>query len=962
MALEQIGVKLVAEDGKQYIATLREASGATDSLKGVVSGFAGASKGGSGAVNSLAGAMGGLSLKAGLATGAIGLLVGGVAMAGKTLSGMVQTAMGATAAYEALEQSMTSLVAREMMVADESLTMSDALDVAGERAEYLLQWIEQLAIKSPFGQEGVANTFKTALAYGFTSDNAQILTNNLINMATANGDSVVAMERAILALGQMKAAGRVLGGELLQLRQVAGVETNMALEAMGLTAADVGKKHIDSAQFIMEFSKILERNYQGAAERSAGTIAGLQNSIEDLGQIGLRQAFGPAIQATIPLLSAFVDKIQEFMPAIQAFGEGLGQIVSSLVSAFFPALTEGAEEASRTYTGVMEEVKDSTADTASAMFDYGANIVTSLAEGMASAIDTILTVITWIAEAISYWLAPGSPPKILPDIDDWGTSAMNEFIGGFTKADFGVFNQISGTIEKVLRSGMGKDNTGLIPAIMGARGAVASAINEIKEIGSVSATTMEHLNDILGDANQSAMDYAKAVFDVTIAQEKLNKITERARETIKPMNEELEAIAKRREQIATNQRKDELAKILEDENAPALAKELAAMELRELQLRENIKAVEDQANAEAESAMTELEMAQKRLDMQQMLIDTQLENNKLIKEQIDLLERLAKSGGGGGGGGGGAGKGPGKGIPKLPGGGLNLGDAFQMPEGLTEKVEEVKTQITTIMDDLAGKVESTKLKVTMAWDAVKLKWEEVTTAFQTGWQSWSDIFNVLLPTSLEQAKLKLTTWLNTTAENIATWLNETWDKWSTYFDDLKTGWQEWTDDAYERFSTWLEDTKEDLLGWVDETWEKLDRWFSDVTELMRDLRTKGVDFLRSGLESLKNKLKSIIGSLEELWEILANMDLGAMWEFVSHSPSPIERGIVGANRAMRQFTAMVPHALPETRQSAVVARGGSGSVTNNQFMLGGNNINNGMDMAVFEATVERVVMRAIANG
>jgi len=961
MALEQIGVKLVAEDGKQYVATLREASGATDSLKGVIGGFTGASKGGSSAANALSGAIGGLSAGA-LALGAgLTVVVGGVAMAGKALTGMLQTAMGATAQFEALSMSMSSLVAKEIRAADETLNMEQALDLAEVKAQSLLGWIEQLAIKSPFDQQGVAMAYKTGLTYGFTTDQAQLMTEALVNFATATGQSSAVIQQLSFPLGQIRTAGKVLTQDLRQLTG-AGVDVTAILKNLGYTWEDVSKGIISSEVFLQEFVRVMNEDFGGAAARSAGTIAGLQNSIEDLGQIGLRQAFGPAIQATIPLLSAFVDKIQEFMPAIQAFGEGLGQLVSGIVDAFLPAVEDSAADATRTWSGHMAEIQTDTENLANAMFDNGANIVISFAEGMVSAISLVLDAVTIIAETISRWLSPGSPPKILPDIDDWGTSAMQEFINGFTKADFSVFNQISGTIEKVLRSGMGKDNTGLIPAIMGARGAVASAISEIKEIGSVSATTMEHLNDILGDANQSAMDYAKAVFDVTIAQEKLNKITERAREQIKPMNEELEAIAKRREQIATNQRKDELAKILEDENAPALAKELAAMELRELQLRENIKAVEDQANAEAESAMTELEMAQKRLDMQQMLIDTQLENNKLIKEQIDLLERLAKSsGGGGGGGGGGAGKGLGKGGLKLPGGGLNLGDAFQMPEGLTERINGLKEDITNILDGLTGKVDSAKGAWRQALMDMELAWGRLATFFSERWQTIKDIFEVLLPMSLDLAAQKLATWLNTTAENIATWLNETWDKWSTYFDDLKTGWQEWTDDAYERFSTWIEDTKEDLTGWIDETWEKLSKWFNDVTDLMRDLRTKGVDFLRSGLESLKNKLTSIIGSLQELWDILANMDLGAMWEFVSHSPSPIERGIVGANRAMRQFTAMVPHALPETRQSAAVM-GATGSVTNNQFMLGGNNINNGMDMAVFEATVERVVMRAIANG
>ena len=170
MGVQRVGTKLVAEGADEYIRNMDRASGTTDRFSKTLKG--------------------------------IGLVAAGVAVA-KAFSGIVREAVGATAAYEQLQMSMTSLVAKEIRNADQTLSMTDAMGKASARAEDLLQWIQELAIKSPFSQEGVASAFRTALAYGFTSEEAQRLTAATIDFATATGQSVGVMNQVALALGQI---------------------------------------------------------------------------------------------------------------------------------------------------------------------------------------------------------------------------------------------------------------------------------------------------------------------------------------------------------------------------------------------------------------------------------------------------------------------------------------------------------------------------------------------------------------------------------------------------------------------------------------------------------------------------------------------------------------------------------------------------------------------------------------
>jgi len=73
-------------------------------------------------------------------------------------------------------------------------------------------------------------------------------------------------------------------------------------------------------------------------------------------------------------------------------------------------------------------------DIATEAATWGANIVNALAEGMISAIASVINAIAQIGAAIAYWLAPGSPPRILPEIYQWGIDTMAQYYDGMAEA------------------------------------------------------------------------------------------------------------------------------------------------------------------------------------------------------------------------------------------------------------------------------------------------------------------------------------------------------------------------------------------------------------------------------------------------------------------------------------------------------------------------------------------------
>ena len=296
----------------------------------------------SGPLGGLRRALGGIGQIAGgiLGAQAIGGIINGI-------KGMATEAFDAVSSYERLGASMEALAARELRAADDTLSMTDALALAAPKAQELLKWSEQLAINSPFDQEGVANALKTAMAYGFTAEEAQRLTEATIDFVAATGGTSAQMDQIALALGQIRAKGKVSGQEILQLTN-AGVGVNAILEDMGFTLKDVEKGLVSSDDFMAAFTKTMNDDFGGAAERQAGTWAGLVSTLGDVKKIGLREFFSGVFKAVQPLVAKLSEWLQgPGLEILRGWGEQLGVIASKAVD-FFMALASGNTEGALT--------------------------------------------------------------------------------------------------------------------------------------------------------------------------------------------------------------------------------------------------------------------------------------------------------------------------------------------------------------------------------------------------------------------------------------------------------------------------------------------------------------------------------------------------------------------------------------------------------------------------------------
>lgn len=236
------------------------------------------------------------------------------------------------------------------------ISMSEALEQASPRAQELIKWIQLLGIQSPFSSEGIQAAFQTALAYGFTTEQAQRLTKAEVDFTAATGKSAESADLIALALGQIQARGKLSAQELRQLSEQ-GIGVNRILEDMGFSLDDVTNGLVPVDDFMEAVIKDMEV-FEGAAKRQSTTFSGLIESLGEVKSIGLRDFFTGTFEAIRPYLSNFVEFLTKAAfetGSIKKLGDALGQKVGKAlqkISEFTKVIQAGGLAVFSKYLGV----------------------------------------------------------------------------------------------------------------------------------------------------------------------------------------------------------------------------------------------------------------------------------------------------------------------------------------------------------------------------------------------------------------------------------------------------------------------------------------------------------------------------------------------------------------------------------------------------------------------------------
>lgn len=563
----------------------------------------------------------------------------------------------------------------------------------------------------------------------------------------AQDASVIAHTTASDALGRMTMAITRHSDRMLKLLGIT-VNFNDAYKAyaaahnIAVSAMTEDEKTAAGLQAVLERGTKIAGAYAAALQTPALNWKQLNVDVEQLTEtIG-----GPFNAANLNVVMTLRETAQAFKKAFDeggpfrdlmiqagAWAEYLTEVLRNTAKAAVNFLIslgteEGRKKVVDFFSGLGIDIQGVMDNLANNAVSWGQNLIEMFAEGMVNGIVAVINVLADLGNVIASWLAPGSPPRILPNLDKWGTQAMQVYLNGWKQADFSVFEDLASTLSTALQSMPDIAKNAVIPATLEMRNALAGAVEglrsgelSIADAVSIVAKSMGNAGDMVKGYVEALLSYSKAEDEVATAQKKLNAITAEYDVQLADLNNKLKAFKDQQTSANENARIAAIDQAIGTGLLTLAERKRLVEERTQLILSRQIRDTEAKkatamsaAEAELKAAKDNLDLENAKMTVQKAMLNVQLETNKLLKQQLDMMNSANKGGGGGGGGGvPGAGGGGG-------GGGKNISDT------LRDAVEKAKQTIATKMGELwaiiTGNVAEKMKPITDAWDNVEAVW------------------------------------------------------------------------------------------------------------------------------------------------------------------------------------------------------------------------------------------------
>lgn len=217
------------------------------------------------------------------------LIAGAIRAVISQINELISSTIEAGAQFQIMELRLQRLNFNEIVnsTGDYNKATQESVKLTREQ----LQWIQKLAVTTPYDAEAIANVYTLARSYQFTSKQAQGLTKDIADFAAGMGLGNTEIQRIIVNLGQMVQQQKVTGREMTDLARGAFVPVNDILKIMqeetGLTGAafDDFKNSAEGVEsFMRSFSKLVEDRFVGSTEQMARTFQGATDNAKDFFQ------------------------------------------------------------------------------------------------------------------------------------------------------------------------------------------------------------------------------------------------------------------------------------------------------------------------------------------------------------------------------------------------------------------------------------------------------------------------------------------------------------------------------------------------------------------------------------------------------------------------------------------------------------------------------------------------------
>jgi len=772
-----------------------------------------------------------------------------------------------------------------------------------------------------------------------------------------------------LVVGIKRASPRLIDNIGIQLKLG---ESNEAFAASvgktveQLTAED---KQLAVMNAVMQAAPQYLNIFKGSQESLGEALARVKTNFTNITQT-LGQYFVPALRVVVN----FVDKLsQAFFAAIREGGSlypilvKLGAIMKFLAEAF----VNGATVIMDFFLPMLDGIGTSVTDVISNMYNWGVDLIIEFARGIVDGATAALTAaINFVSSILSFFFSTNSPPEVAPDIDKWGAETMNEWLGGFSQADFDVLKSLQSPLKTALdimaKTGqIGKD----------AAGTIWADISEAMIGGLGGGDLSGAFSKIIASSGKFGSDLVKLV--------QLNLQLAKATDAVTAAEKRLAASRKQEDALNTKLQLQlmEYNDLARAGASPAvLAAKLAAINATEDSLmaqQGETKAAEESVDA----AKEQMDMLKEQVALQKQLVDQMLE---IAKARIPEADKAA--------------------APKGAGGGLGGLDAESLFDpAIFDAMAETFQQKVGLAIDVAKIIMYIKLKE--LWNSLVFEVQQgLSPAIEAFRAKWSELEAIIAPimgrivTGVNWFLLQLQQWWAEHGANVTLLWNSLWfalgNAWEAFktqvsadiaatlkfFTDLfgaeTINWNTLFSDSWKFIQTIFVDTL-DAIGLAidvfalaaqskwDEMWALIVKTFEDKTTLLgqiwESVKTTVIDPITKAFMGIYDAIDGVITKIDNMIEAFAKIKVKLPYWLQPGSPTPLELGLIGIGDAMENLAKksmpQMAYGLTSATMSPAMA---AQSISTNNYRtanvnMGGVNINGNMGAAEFEAAIRRIL-------
>ena len=396
-----------------------------------------------------------------------------------------RAAVEGAVAFQKLSIRFQGLIAQEVIATGHVNDFSAAMRLASGPAKGLLQWMQKLALATPFTRRDITETVAFSTAMGFTVKQAKQLVISIGHFVAGMGLSTEVMERVILQFGQMQAGGKLFGTELRDLARGAFVPVNTIIrrvaEGAGMAASawqDLAARGKISIQpFFDEFIKLVGERFPDAMDRMNKTMeAVVQNAGEFVREFLGVKLLLPAVEKLSERAANALDAVvsDEVLKAFELAGKRVGGFVDRIIdlvgaitkavlgtsdfrqmaitlAAFLAVVAEKASKLVEIVDDKLVGFAEGIGDSAKDAFQWGVDLIVEFSRGIiVSTSGVLVQAMRFVGGMLSKWLKGASPPLVAPDLPLWGADALTEWLKGMTLADFSVLEGLQAPLKRAL--------------------------------------------------------------------------------------------------------------------------------------------------------------------------------------------------------------------------------------------------------------------------------------------------------------------------------------------------------------------------------------------------------------------------------------------------------------------------------------------------------------------------------